>query len=106
MKIVERYYKTQTYIDIGWREFGWFNSSLIELMAITYILEKLGIVVSGSTLYWVLVAAFIFFFLFGLFLKRTGIYDKSQYVDAEIDPVTKEILEAARIICQKQKSKV
>ena len=67
-------------------------------MAIIYLLEKLGIIVEGSLVFYILAGAFLFFFLFGIFLKKTRIYDKSMYVDAEIDPVKKEILEAARRI--------
>jgi len=67
-------------------------------MAVVYLLEKLGIVISGNMVFYILTGAFIFFFIFGVFLKRMEIYDKSMYVDADIDPVKKEILEAARKI--------
>ena len=67
-------------------------------MAVVYLLEKLGIVVEGEMIFYVLMSAFVFFYLFGLFLKKMKIYDKSMYVDADIDPVKKEILEAARKI--------
>ena len=67
-------------------------------MAVIYLLEKLGVNIEGQIVFYVLIGAFVFFFLFGVFLKRTKIYDKSMYVDADIDPVKKEILEAARKI--------
>ena len=101
MNLIERYYRAQTFIDIGWGEFSWFNDSLIELMAVIYILEKLGIIVEGSLIAWVLFGAFVVFFLFGFLLKRLKIYDKSRYVEADIDPVMKEILKAARKINDK-----
>jgi len=98
LNLAERYYKFQTYVDISWGELSWFSDSLVELMAILYILEKIGIVVVGGVIIYALMGAYIFFFFFGLILKRTGIYDKSQFVDAEIDPVSKENLEASRKI--------
>ena len=98
MDFIEKYYRIQTYIDLGWREFSWFNDSLIELMAILYILERVGIIVEGTIVYFILLSAFVFFFIFGYLLKKIGVYDKSQYVSADIDPVQKEILEAARRI--------
>ena len=67
-------------------------------MAVIYLLEKLGVQIEGQTVFYVLIGAFIFFFFFGLLLKKMKIYDKSMYVDADIDPVKKEILEAARKI--------
>jgi len=100
LNIVGKYYRVQTLIDVGWREFSWFNNSLIELMAVVYLLEKLGFIIEGDLIFYILIGAFIFFFLFGLLLKKTKIYDKSMYVDADIDPVKKEILEAARRINQ------
>ena len=64
------YYKAQIYIDIGWGEFSWFNDSLIELMAVLYILEYVGITVGSHFIPVVLIAAFIFFYNFGKFLKK------------------------------------
>jgi len=98
MDFIEKYYRTQTYIDLGWREFSWFNDSLIELMAILYLLERVDIVIKGTIIYYCLVGAFAVFFVFGFILKKFGVYDKAQYVDADIDPVQREILEAARRI--------
>lgn len=67
-------------------------------MAILYVLEYVGITVSGHFVYIALIAAYIFFYNLGKFLKRRGIYDISEYVNADIDPVTKKILEAAELI--------
>jgi hypothetical protein len=99
--LVNGYYKFQTYVNIGWGELSWFSDSLVEMMAIIYILERVGIIVEGDTVYALLVGAFIGFFFFGLLLKKTGVYDQSQYVETEIDPVSKINLEASKIIIQK-----
>ena len=100
-KWIKKYYTTQTYIDIGWGELSWFSDSLVEMMAILYILEKIGILIEGSIVAYALLSLFVIFYLFGKFLKWSGVYDASVYVDAEIDPAQKEILEAARIIKKK-----
>lgn len=106
MKLAEKYYRTQRFIDIGWGEFSWFNNSLIELMAIVFLLERMGVVIKGNLIWIVLMGAFVFFYNFGKYLKKRRIYDTSEYVDAEINPVTKEILEAARIIKKELKKEI
>ena len=98
LQLAEIYYKFQFYVNLGWGEFSWFSDSLVELMAILYLLEYMGITVDGHFVYIILIAAFVLFYNFGKLLKRKGIYDKSVYVEAELDPVTVELLEAARII--------
>ena len=49
----------------------------------------------------ILIGAFIGTFFAGMLFKKIGTYDKSVYIDAEIDPVEAEILQAARIINKK-----
>jgi len=102
-KWVTGYYKIQAYIDIGWAEVSWFSNSLIELMAIVFFLEKLGLVIVGSTATFVLIGAFLASFLFGLLLKHIGIYDKSIYVITDIDPVQRELFKAAKLIIKHYK---
>jgi len=97
-KVITWYYKAQIYIDIGWGEVSWWDSSLIQLMAYLYVLEKIGVIIEGEIVVFILVSLFIVFYFFGLFLKAIGVYDKSVYIEAEIDPFSKELLEAARII--------
>jgi len=104
-KIITWYYKAQVYIDIGWGEISWWDSSLIQLMAYLYLLEKIGIVIEGQIVVFILIGLFIGFYFFGLFLKHIGVYDKSVYIETEIDPVSKELLEAARIIIKHNKDK-
>jgi len=105
MDLISAYYRAQEYINIGWGEVSWFTNSLIELMAVLYILEYMDITVRGNFIFIALIAAFIFFYNFGKLLKRTGVYDKSSYVSADIDPVTNEILEASRLIIEHYKNK-
>ena len=97
-KVIAWYYKAQTYIDIGWGEVSWWDSSLIQLMAYLYVLEKIGVIIEGQVVVYILIGLFVGFYFFGLFLKTVGVYDRSVYIGAEIDPLSKELLESARII--------
>lgn len=106
LKIIEKYYRAQTFIDLGWGEFSWFNNSLVDLMAIIYVLEKTGVIIEGTVVYYILFGAFFFFYIFGRLLKRFGIYDRSMYVEADIDPVQKKILKAAEIVIEDSKKKL
>ena len=102
-KLITWYYEAQTYIDIGWGEVSWWDSSLIQLMAYLYVLEKIGIIIEGEIVVVILISLFVGFYFFGIFLKTIGVYDKSVYIEAEIDPFSKELLEAARIIIEYHK---
>ena len=97
-KAIGWYYRAQQYVDIAWAEASWFSDSLLELMAVVFFLEKLGFEIDGITMVAILVGAFVGTFFAGMLFKKIGTYDKSVYIDAEIDPVEKEILEAARKI--------
>lgn len=100
LKLIEKFYRTQAFIDIGWGELDWWDSAIIKLMAYLYVFEKLGIIIVGMTIIYILIIAFIFFYILGKTLKKFGIYDKSMYVVADIDPVEKDKLRAARIIIE------
>ena len=100
-KTIGWYYRAQQYVDIAWAEASWFSDSLIELMAVVFFLEKLGFEIDGIAMVTILVGAFIGTYFAGMLFKKIGTYDKSVYIDAEIDPVEAEILKAARIINKK-----
>ena len=102
IKWIIKYYRFQTFVDIGWGELSWFWDALVEMMAILYILEKIGILIEGSIVIYILLGAFVVFYLLGKLLKKMRIYDTSVYVDADINPVQKELLKAARIIIAKE----
>lgn len=103
LKVIGEYYRTQAFIDIGWGEVSWWDSSLINLMAYLYILEKIGIVIVGPSVAYILIWAFVFFYFLGRVLKRYGLYDKAQFVEAELDPVMSKLLQAADIIIENDK---
>lgn len=103
LKVAEVYYKIQAYIDIGWGEISWWDSSLITLMAYLYILERIGIEIVGPTVAYILIWAFVIFYIFGRILKNYGLYDKAQFVEAYLDPVMSKLLQAADIIIENDK---
>lgn len=107
LKLVEKYYRVQEFVNIGWAEFSWFNDSLIEMMAIIFLLESsFGIKVQGKLIPIALISAFVLFYNFGKYLKRKHIYDMSEYVRAKIDPVQDKILRAAEIILKEHSEKL
>lgn len=105
LKAVEKYYRFQRFVDIGWGEFDWWYAAIVDLIVLVVLLEKVGIIVDNSILWTILMIAFITFYILGRILKATGIYDTSEYVEARIDPVSKKILEAAEIIIKNQREK-
>jgi len=103
LKAVEKYYRFQTFIDIGWGELDWWYAAIVDLIVLIVLLKEIGIIVEGSIIWVILICAFIFFYILGRILKATKIYDTSEYVEANIDPVYKKILEAAEIIIKNEK---
>ncbi len=91
-------YKVRFYFDISNTQVSWIVGKGPELMSAIYILEKLGVVLVKKEIIFFIVSAFFFFVVSGVVLKASGVYDIEQYVAAEIQPVQKELLEAARKI--------
>lgn len=100
-RLVNAYYKAQNYIDIAWGEVTWFNEALIEMMAILYILEKVGLIITGIWVPVLLCSAFFISFIVGWLSKQIGVYDTAVYVDTDIDPVRRKEYEAALLIIEK-----
>ena len=95
MSFAEKYYRTQEFIDIGYGEFSWFNDTLIDMMAIIYLLEKMGVIIEGS-LVWMFILVFLgLCWIAGKILKFKKVYDTKKKVEATIDPVMEEIYKMA-----------
>ena len=68
-------------------------------MSAVYLSEKFfNINITANDLSKFLILIFVIVTLVGFMIKVLGIYDTETYVTADINPVEKEILEAARII--------
>ena len=98
-KTVQVFYKALFYFELGRgsasRFYGWVPEMIIIVGGLKYLLgfnlTKEGIVVG-----FLIVATLMFFF--GLFIKRSGLYDVDRYVQTQKDPVMSEILEGVRRI--------
>jgi len=101
MKLVEKYYRFQRFVDIGWGELNWWYQAIVDLVVLIVLLKEIGIIVEGSVLWAILLIALLVFYILGRILKATKIYDTSEYVGANIDPVSKINLEASKIIIEK-----
>ncbi len=98
MKIIKLLYKTKTYFDITNSQTSWLTGKLPELVSLGVLLNFFGITLTKtSTLIGALII-FILMTLCGIYLKKSGIYHIEQYVQADINPVQKELLQAARKI--------
>ena len=100
LKIV---YKTKFYIDISVHQISWITGKLPELMALVYLLEKFDIILNKNGIISVMVFGMIGLFLFGYLWKKLGFYDIEVYVNANRNPMFKELLNAARKINEKEK---
>lgn len=110
MRVLYKLYQLKWFFDQGVRQITWVTGKLPELMSVVYLGEKFGIAIQEKEIVMIAIIGGTLLILFGLILKRTGLYDAEMYVDANKNPVQAELLEAARIIRrgydgQKQKSK-
>ena len=92
------FYKIKLYFDIANIQVSWFFGKGPEIMSVLYILEKFDVILVKKQIIILILVAFVSFVLFGLVWKLIGFYDIEKYVGADIDPVLKELLEAARKI--------
>ena len=98
MRFSKWYYRVQEFIDIGYAEFSWFNETLIDMMALIYLLEKMGVIIEGSLIWMFLIGFLIISYIAGRILKARRIYDTKKKVEAQLDPVMDEIYRAAKKI--------
>jgi len=97
-KFFKTLYKIKFYFDITNSQTSWITGKLPEIVSLGVLLSFFGVTITKTgTVIWAL-TLFVAMALLGVLLKKTGVYDVEQYVTAEIHPVTKELLEAARKI--------
>ena len=105
-KLINLIYKTKFYFDIGAQQPGWFTAKSIELMAISYWVEILfNVKIKSVGLSLIIMFGGFSIICFGYFMKRSGLYDTEVYVQADKNPINKEILKAARIIIKQNESR-
>jgi hypothetical protein len=96
--IVRIVYRFKFHLDLGISQLSWATGKFPELMALVYLLDKLGYSLGRTGIILVAVGGFTGLFLLGLVWKRIGFYDTERLVNADKDPVTREMLKAARRI--------
>ena len=91
-------YQFKNHFDIGSGEIVWVTGKSVQLMGLLYIFDYLGIHFSKLVLMLILCLSVILIPLFGLFWRKTKMWDSEMYVNASNNPVQKEMLLAARKI--------
>ena len=99
--LCRRLYLTKFYLGLGVNQISWFASKFPEIMAVVYLLEKGGITLNITQIIVMSGCGFIGLTLTGFGIKHAGLYDVEKYVDADKNPVTTELLIAARKINKK-----
>jgi hypothetical protein len=90
------FYKWKFYTNLAFSEVGWLTNKFPEVMAVIFLLEKFGVVMSKDQIILFSIFGLIGFFMFGYVWKKLGYYDIEQHVNAKRNPVTDEIYTAAR----------
>lgn len=91
-------YKVRFYLNLGIAQISWFTGKLPEVMAFVYLTEWLGMELSQDMLFVFFIGTVFGLTLIGYVWKKTGLYDTEIFVNTSKNPVTMEILNAARTI--------
>lgn len=100
-KFINLLYNIKFYFDVSVTQITWLTGKLPEIMAFIYILEKFGYYLNKNQIIMMFIFTVLSLIIFGFVWKITGMYDVERYVDANKNPVSKEMLEAARKINKK-----
>lgn len=103
--VIKSIYKFKTYIDIAVSQISWVTGKLPEIVSAGVLLNWVGFDFTKKFAAGAVLIILAGLFLFGYIWKKAGIYDVERYVYANIDPVQREILEAARNINEGKKWK-
>ena len=97
--LVKYFYSLLFYLELGRgtasRFYGWIPEMIILIGGLKYLL---GIELTPKIILLALFLMASLMTLGGYFIKKTGLYDVDRYVQANKDPVTKEILDKIRKI--------
>ena len=96
-------YKARFYLNLGIVQISWFSGKLPEIMSVWWLSEKLGLEFTTNQFYVFALGVTVGLAVFGFFWYNTGLYHTEVFVNAEKDPVAREILSAARKINKKFK---
>lgn len=95
--LVKLFYSILFYFELGRgtasRFYGWLPECIVVVGGLKYLM---GWELSKTSIVLSFIGIAVLMFLAGLFVKKTGLYDADRYVQASKDPVTNELLQAAR----------
>ena len=98
-KILGFLYTLSEYSNVAVSQVGFITGKVVEVFALIVLVEKtFGVEIIGFKVALIFFGIMVFTILLGWFWKAMGYYDIDKYVEAGIDPVKKEVLEAARRI--------
>ena len=104
-KFIGLIWRIKSYFDIANTQTGWVTGKAVDIMGVLFIFEKFGIIVEGATLAILMVFVFIGMVTFGLMFKKAGLYDGQQEAATNLNAVTKEMYDAAKLINKRYKKK-
>lgn len=96
--IINILYRGKFYFNLALNQVSWVTGKLPELMGALYILERFDIFVASDKIILVIVFGSIGAVIAGWLFKKSGLYDVETYVNAQKNPVSEELLRAARTI--------
>jgi len=96
--LVHLVYRTKFYFDLGVGQISWFTGKLPEVMAVVYLFDRSGIYLTTSNLIIISCVTFCMITFLGLLMKYSGLWDTECYVNTWRNPVSTELLKAARLI--------
>lgn len=102
-KVVILLYRIKWYYNIGIEQITFISSKFPEVMAFLYILERFGITLTGKQIIYATIFGTITIISLGIFMRETGLWLKERKIIASINPVEKDIWEAAQKINESDK---
>jgi hypothetical protein len=105
MRLIHFLYNIKSHINIARGEVGWLTGWLPEIVSVGILLQFFGWNFTKTQVILFFPLMLLFLALFGYIWRKSGIYKIETNVDAENNPVQKEILEAARKINKDYKEK-
>lgn len=95
MKFFRFLYDVKFHFDIFDSQFSWIFGKFPLMMSMIYLLDKLGIIIVGWRIVIYAIIGFLIFVIGGFIIDKLGIYEIEQKVNANNNPVQKEVYNAA-----------
>lgn len=97
------FFKWKFYTDLGTQNVSWIVDKWPVLVSAGVTLSWLGVTVSKPLMATIVIGGFLSIGLIGWTLKVSGLFDVEKYIVANINPVERTVLEAAKKINERYK---